>query len=115
MYTLVISKKSKNLTSSFGTANLIIAPDILKELAIEMSIPTANRSLLNIKPQDPYLQTFYNSAIISNTWLDPDQNQTNNIIKELIENSISNKLPIQQAIDKAYNQLDLIVRTNYAK
>jgi ABC-type glycerol-3-phosphate transport system substrate-binding protein len=108
---VVISKKSKNLNSAFGVAALMSEPDFLKDLAISVSLPTADRSLLNVKPQDPYLLTFFNSAIIAKSWLDPDKEKSDEIFRELIENSLSNKLSIIDAIGKASNQLDLIVRS----
>jgi ABC-type glycerol-3-phosphate transport system substrate-binding protein len=110
IYTMVINKKSKNLASTFGVTSLIVVPDFLKELGTRMSLPTASRSLLNEKPTDPYLSTFYNSAIISRSWLDPERESTDAIFKELIENSLSNKLSVTEAINKAYNQMSLIVK-----
>ena len=111
MKTLVVSKKSKNLASAFGVTTLINDPAFLKELAIATSLPTTNRALLNDKPTDPYLLTFFNSAVISRSWLDPDREQTNLILKEIIENSLSNKLSVADAIDKASNQWDIILRS----
>lgn len=115
MHVLVASNKSKNLSSAFGVAALINEPENLKELAVRVSLPTTSRALLNDKPSDPYLSTFFDSAIISHSWLDPDKSKTDSILRELIENSLSNKLSVGEAINKAYNQLDLIVRTNYEK
>jgi len=114
IYTLVINKNSKNLLSSFGVASLYTNADFLKELAAVTSLPTAYRSLLNEKPKDPYLVTFFDGAIVSRSWLDPDKENTNSIFKELIENTLSNKLSVGQAINKAYNQLNIIVENkNY--
>lgn len=112
IYTLVANKKSKNLASALGVGTIITAPDFLKELGIRTSLPTATRSLLVEKPADPYLMTFFDSAIIARSWLDPDKEQSNSIFKELIENSLSNKLSVTDAISKASSQLDLILR-NY--
>lgn len=111
MYVLVINNKSKNLASAYGVANLMIAPELLRELAISNSLPTASRSLLNEKPKEPYLQSFFESAAVSHSWLDPDREKTDSIFRELIENSFSNKLSVKNSIDKAFNQIDLIVRT----
>ncbi|MFA6392561.1 MAG: extracellular solute-binding protein [Candidatus Paceibacterota bacterium] len=112
IYTLVANKKSMNLASALGVSSLITAPDFLKELGISTSIPTATRSLLRDMPKDPYLVTFFDSAIIARSWLDPDKEQSDSIFKELIENSLSNKLSVTDAINKASSQLDLILR-NY--
>ncbi len=114
IYTLVANKKSKNLNSAFGVASLITDPANLKELGIRASLPTASRALLSVKPSDPYLLTFFNSAIISHSWLDPDREQTDSIFRNLIENSLSNKLSVVDAIDKASGQMDLIIK-NYNK
>lgn len=115
MHTLVINKKSKNLASVVGVAGLTNKPEFLKELAVATSLPTMNRSLLNDKPTDPYLVTFFNSAVISRSWLDPDRDATNGMFKELIDNSLSNKLSVVDAIDKLYNQMDLLVRSYEVK
>lgn len=111
MYVLVINKKSKNLASAFGVASLMSAPDFLKELAVSNSLPTGTRSLLNEKPKEPYLQSFFESAAVAHSWLDPDKEKTDSVFKELINNSFSNKLSTLESIDKAFNQIDLIVRS----
>ncbi len=109
IYTLVVSKKSKSLASSFGLATMITGPDFMKELGVKTSLPTASRSLLNDKPTDPYLLTFFNSAIISRSWLDPNKEATDSIFSEMVQNSLSNKLSVSEAMTKASNQLDLIL------
>lgn len=113
MYTIVASSKSKNLPLALGVANLITDKEVLKELGVVTSLPTASRSLLNDKPKDPYLSIFFDSAIVSRSWLDPNKDQTNLIFRELIENSLSNKLSVNEAITKASNQLGLLVNNIY--
>ena len=113
--TLVVNKKAKSLSSAFGLASLITDPAFIKELGIATSLPTASRSLLAEKPEDPYLSTFFDSTIISHAWLDPDNEQSDSIFRELINNSITNKLSTADAIDKAYNQLNLLIQTYNTK
>lgn len=112
-YTIVANNKSKNLASSLGVMAMATDPVFLKELGITTSLPTATRTLLNEKQKDSYLSTFFEGAIVSRSWLDPNQKETNSIFKELIENSLSNKLSVGEAISKASNQLDLILKNNY--
>lgn len=111
MYTMVVNKNSKNLVSAFGITTLINAPEFIKQIATSLSLPSMNRVLLNDKPADPYLLTFFNSAVIARSWLDPNNTETNSIFKEMIENSLSNKLSVGDAIDKAAQQIGLIVKT----
>ncbi len=112
IYSVAVSKKSKNLASAISVATKMSAPTFLKELSIATSLPSASRILLNDKPEDPTLLTFHNSAMIARSWFDPDGNATNSIFRELIENSSSNKLSVGDAIKKAYSQLDIIVNNS---
>lgn len=109
MYSVVVSKKSKNLDSAFGVANLMIGQDFLKELSIRTSLPTASRPLLASKPDEAYMQTFFDSTIIAHSWLDPDNKATDAIFKELINNSLTNKFSTSEAVNKASGQMDLLV------
>ncbi len=81
-----------------------------KNIAAAVSLPPASRALLTDRPTDPYLFTFFNSAIISRTWLDPNPSGTDAIFGELIQNILSNKLSLGDAIAKAQNQLEIIAK-----
>lgn len=113
MHSVFISKKSKNLNGALIVASMMTDKAFLKELGTAVSLPSASRALLADKPKDPYLSTFYDSAIISRSWLDPSDASTDLIFKELIENSLSNKLSVEDAIGKASSQLDLILKKLY--
>jgi ABC-type glycerol-3-phosphate transport system substrate-binding protein len=108
VYALSVSKKSANLTAAFGVAGLLTNGDPAKNFAAAVSLPPASRALLAVKPADQYLFTFFNSAIISRPWLDPDSEKTDSIFKQLVENILSNKLRVGDAAAKAQNQLQVI-------
>lgn len=113
MYSIFVSKKATNIATAQVVGAMITDPAVLKELAIRTSLPSASRSLLAEKPEDSYLSTFFDSAIISRSWLDPNKDQTNLIFKELIENSLSNRLSVSASIEKAQSKLDLILSNIY--
>jgi ABC-type glycerol-3-phosphate transport system substrate-binding protein len=108
IYAVVINKKSTNLTSAVNIAGLLSMGDNAKNLAVALSLPPASRALLSSKPEDPYLYTFFNSALISRSWADPDKFKTDTIFQELIENILSNRLSVAEAITKAQGQLELL-------
>lgn len=110
MYAISVNKKSSNLSTAFSVAGLITTDDTAKEFAKTLSLPPALRSLLSSRPEDPYLFTFFNSAIISRTWIDPDNVSSDKIFEELINNVISSKLSLQEAIGKAHNQIEFIIK-----
>lgn len=110
IYAVVISKKSSNLTSAFGVAGMLSQSDNIKNLSTSLSLPPTSRILLSDKPKDPYLFTFFNSALISRSWLDPNKSKSDLIFKELIENTLSSNMSVSGAIDKAQGQLELLLR-----
>ncbi len=110
IYAVATNKKSTNLTTAIGVAGLLSSGDTAKSLAQVLSLPPASRALLTTKPTDPYLFTFFNSAIISHSWLDPDPIVSNSIFAELIQNILSNKLSLADAINKAQGQMQSIIK-----
>ncbi len=109
IYAIAVNKKSTNLSTAFSVAGILSAGDNAKKFAISVSLPPASRALLADKPTDPYLFTFFKSAIVSRAWLDPDANASNGIFAELIQNILSNKLSISEAVNKAQNQMSLLI------
>lgn len=110
IYAVAINKKSSNLTSSFGVAGMLSAGENAKNFSTSLSLPPTARTLLTDKPTNPYLFTFFNSALISRSWLDPDKSKSDAIFKELIENTLSNNLSVSGAISKAQGQLELLLK-----
>jgi len=110
IYAIVINKKSQNATSAFGVANLLSSGDYANDLSIATSLPPVSRTLLSNKPKDSYLFTFFNSAIFSRSWLDPNKTESNLIFKELVENILSNTLSMDQSITKAQSQFEGLVK-----
>jgi multiple sugar transport system substrate-binding protein len=110
IYAVAVNKKSTNPTTAFSVAGLISTGDTAKNLAISASLPPASRALLKDKPTDPYLFTFFNSAIIARSWIDPQPVTTNTIFGELIQNILSNKLSMSDAINKAQSQIESLIQ-----
>lgn len=110
IYALAVNKKSKNITSAFGVAGLLSSGDAAKNFSIAVSLPPASRALLADKPTDPYLFTFFNSAISTRSWLDPDKTATDSIFSEMIQNIISSKLSVSDAVSRVQSQFEQITK-----
>ncbi|MEA3398994.1 MAG: extracellular solute-binding protein [Patescibacteria group bacterium] len=110
IYAIAINKKSTNLNTSFIVAGRMSTGDNAKKISTALSLPPASKLLLNDKPQDSYMHTFYNAAIVSDSWLDPNENITDDIFEEIMSNILSNRLLISDAINKAQNQLELLTQ-----
>lgn len=110
IYALAASNKSANIASALGVAGLIASAPVSKEIATGLSIAPAQKEALNENPTDPYVYTFYKSAIYQYSWLDPDDKLTDGLFRDLYQNFISNKLTSSDAVNKIDNQLDLLIK-----
>lgn len=109
IYAIVINKNSKNLSSIMGVVGTMALAKASEPISVASSLPPVLRSLLSEIPKNnAYLETFFNSAIISRSWLDPDESKTEIIFKDLIENISSNNLSLNEAVNKANSQLELL-------
>lgn len=109
IYAVSVNKKSANLTASLGVSSLLTNPDNASNFSKALSLPPVLRSLLAISPTDLYLSTFFNSAVISKSWIDPNSNSSDIIFNELIQNIITNNSSVESAINKAKDQFDQIL------
>ncbi len=110
IYAIVINKKSGNITGAFQVANELSKADNVKNLSVQASLPPVSRALLAKKPENPYLFSFFDSAIFTKSWLDPDKIKSDLIFSELLDNILSNRLPLSQAVTKADGQLNLLFK-----
>ncbi len=109
IYAVAVSKKSSNLASAIGVAGIMSLGDNANNFSVAVSLPPVSKALLVKKPKDPYLFTFFDSALISKSWLDPDSAKSDLIFKELIENRLSNNLSASEAIRKAQAEFNLLL------
>ena len=95
---VAILKASRNPTLAFNTIKLLSAPDFSLNLAKALLLPPPRRDLLRAKPNDAFMSVFFDSALISRGWVDPMPEETNRIFKELVENVVSGRLRIGEAV-----------------
>lgn len=110
IYAIIVNKKSSNVPLALEVSRLLSTGDNAKNFSTAVSLPPASRSLLAVKPNDPYLFSFFNSALISRSWRDPDRIQSDLIFKDLIENILSKSMSTAESIDKAQGQLELLLK-----
>jgi ABC-type glycerol-3-phosphate transport system substrate-binding protein len=110
IYAMVVNKNSVNLSSSVGVAGSFALVDNSRTISTLSSLPPVLRSLLSERPKDnSYLETFFDSVIISRSWLDPNEKKTEVIFRDLIENISSNALGVSDAVNKANSQINLLI------
>jgi maltose-binding protein MalE len=111
IYAMVINKRSPNISTAFSVLGLITSSENIKNLSTSLSLPPSIKSLIAQKPlNNAYLHTFFDSALISRTWIDVNKKQTDIILQDMVENTLSNSMSPSQAIVKASDQLELLLK-----
>lgn len=109
-YGLAISKNSKDIAGAFRLAFKLIDQTGIQALVDTIKLPPVRRDLLSSKPSDAYMSVFYDSALKSKTWLDPDATETSRIFQSMIEDVTSGRASISESINRANSELQLLIK-----
>jgi ABC-type glycerol-3-phosphate transport system substrate-binding protein len=107
---LALMASTKNLTASFTAASLMATGNFAATFATATRVPPARRDLLQVKPDDAYSPTFYDSALFGKSWLDPSPKNTDDIFSNMIEGVLSNNMTVDSAISDAGNKLGILLQ-----
>jgi len=107
---VAISKGSKNPSAALRAALLLSSQNTSQALSKIMQLPPPRRDLLSNKPTDPINSVFYDAAIQSRGWLDPDDVGTDQIFTNMIESVTSGRARVDQAISTAQDQINALIK-----
>lgn len=110
MNAFAIPRSSKNPDKAFITANVLTSANASAFYSGISGLPPARRDLLAIEQTTAISSVFYNSAIISKAWLDPDSAQTKMIFKNMVESVTSGRANLSEAVSTASAELNLLLR-----
>ncbi|TAL49570.1 extracellular solute-binding protein [Patescibacteria group bacterium] len=111
MLAFAISKQTRNLPAAFKVATQLIGRDSAKGFADSLSMAPARRDLLSRPPGDAFGAVLYQSALIARGWLDPNQEGTSKIFSEMIEDTTSGHLRLEQAIRVAAGKISELLKS----
>lgn len=111
MYALAISKLSKNIPASVAVASKMSSPEILEGLYNDLLIPPARKSILSQTTGLGAEETlFYQSAIISRAWYDPNSVLTNIYFTNMIKNITSGINTVESAVSRLHADIASLLR-----
>jgi ABC-type glycerol-3-phosphate transport system substrate-binding protein len=105
MYALSIVKQSKQVAGAYAAITALTTPGALTALESVTALPPVRRDLLASRPTDAYRAVFYNSALQSTSWIDPDPNASMNTFRTLITSITSGQSKITDALNRADDEL----------
>ncbi len=98
LYSVVISKSSKNLNGAYGVAGLFAASPVADAMTQSLSMTPVLRTKLAAKPQTTFGPILYDQALVARTWIDPNAAATDTLFKTMIADVTSGRSAVEQAI-----------------
>lgn len=105
MYALAIVKQSRQIGGAYLALNALTEAGAVRALEGLTNLPPVRRDLLSSTPSEAFRTTFYNSALISRSWIDPDPRLSSNTFRDMIESVTSGRKRLSQALSDASDAL----------
>lgn len=110
MSAFTIPKNSKNQIGALSTGLALTSFENISRFSEDLGLPPVRRDALVNKPTDAIGSVFYDSALMSKSWFDPDSDETDDIFKNMIESVTSGRARLGEAINLADQELGLLLR-----
>jgi ABC-type glycerol-3-phosphate transport system substrate-binding protein len=105
-YGFAITRSSRNPNAAFAVASILSGAEAARAFSEDLLLPPVRRDLLAERQTDSYMSVFYESAIRSKTWLDPDPQKTDAIFKNMIESITSGRARTGEAITRVHREIN---------
>ncbi|MBI2100134.1 MAG: extracellular solute-binding protein [Candidatus Vogelbacteria bacterium] len=103
-------KNSGNPNTALLAAQRLSEAPFVKALSEAIGLPPARKDLLAANHPDPAMSVFYQSAIISRGWLDPDPAKSQEIFRNLASNAQTGRLETSAAVTRASDELQTLIK-----
>lgn len=107
---VAVSRGSRNPDAALVLATKLVSKEVAFSLSEILSLPPVRRDLLSLRPTDAILPVFYDAALQSKGWLDPDAAATEKIFNEAIESVTSGRARAVEAINKASREIEALIK-----
>ena len=106
VYAFAIPKASKNPTGAYRSIVALSSASALSLTSTALGMAPAQRSLLAGRTNDLYAPVYYPLALIMKVWLSPPPRITDRIFADMINNIISGRMSVHDAIQDADQSLN---------
>lgn len=110
LYTLSIVKQSTQVSGAFMVLAALTEAKALKSIEEITNLPPVRRDLLGNKPTDDFRVVFYDSALISKSWIDPNSSLSGNVFRDMIESITSGRSRTNEALQRASSELNQLLK-----
>jgi ABC-type glycerol-3-phosphate transport system substrate-binding protein len=106
IYSFMILKGSQNILPAFNAISTLVGVDTMPVFLGLNNFAPSRRDLISQGISDPAKTIFYNSALISRSWLDPNSSATDMVFQDMVDNITTGRERIESAVQKASQELD---------
>lgn len=110
LYGAAISRGTRNTAAASRAALLIASREVAGKLSEISSLSPARRDLLSEKPTDSINPVFYQAALQSRGWLDPENVSSRNIFRDMIDAVTSGRARTSEAVSNANSRLEALMK-----
>ncbi len=110
LYGFSIVKQSPNASTDYAVISALTSASALAEWQTLTYLPPVTRSAIGAGSTDADMAIFYDGALISRGWLDPDPFSTQNAWANMIQSVVSGSDTVNDAVKTADNAVDLEIK-----
>lgn len=111
VYAIGLMKNSPNLSLAYNAAVSIVGGAYPSNVPAVLGITPARADLLSLKPVDEVFPVFYDSAIKTRVWLDPDTNETKRIFDKMVIQMTVERQTSSEVVADARTLLNELIRS----
>jgi len=109
MTAIAITKNTANVQNAFTVANVFTSPDVLAAWADISGLPPVRRDMLVAESSTSEQPVFYDAAIKSRGFLDPEPTETEVILQNMVELVTSGRSLPSEAVSRASSEIELLL------
>lgn len=104
-----ILKSSPNVNSAFQVLGVLTGPEVQRAWEGITGLPPVRRDLLAEPQTDAFRSVFYDSALITDAFLDPNPSATTAVFRAMVENVTSGRADISAVVSDASRRLEQLL------
>lgn len=106
-YGYVIPRTARNSQGAFGVASVLASPKYAHRLSELLGMSPVARNAVAAGTADAFREVLLNSSLIARGWLDPNQEATDDIFEDMIEDITSGRENVNRAAAEAERKVEL--------
>lgn len=107
VYAFAFPRSAANTEGAYAAANKIAEPKFANELTRALNMAPVRRDLMQVTGDNLFRATIIQSALIARTWLDPEAAASSDIFQQMIDDVVSNRARVSEAVNDAIQRLVL--------